>query len=619
MATDSSADARTRVEPEDARSPIPDAAVIEDARPLDPLPVDPRCDAFDELALEANRVAGALVSTYERSGLVAAANNDRTSCGGADFDNVGDDVTIKFTAPRSGSWKFVAAGRGVTTLRVRRACALSNSCVGATSSMRGRDLDSSMQTELSLQQGETVELTVDGCPAGARCAVSIRAERWGRAVCYSGACPERTECSLESDDSPRFSCRPTVDLRQAQQIDVRSISAQVDAQSRHFLFDLELDPGAFWYLTVRVERWLLEDGSSVAAVPGNYTIFSTHVNQGRAAPALVALPDARYVGAEFSLIGDRATVRRTVRFDRWTRPAVGDRCTPGDLHTLCVAGARCDRESNTCVRAERLEIASATVFRNDVGAGFRGVIRGVIDTQNVTVRAAGLDERGVWREATYAGFIGGRRSIVTEFETTVQAALPEGRYSRARIVLADGVAQSAPVFVAINEPRVVGAGESCAETDTTCASGLACEYGPNSLRCEPPQRRDPCDLEHASWAARWSPSADESVSVIEGFGYGSRSQLPATSACIAGERWSFTPNDVVFVAPRAGRYRFEARGITELKTLSLCTQQDCQGATAWDSVLVVHRELREGQRFLFTFATFPRVGQFSLRAKRLED
>lgn len=621
MALDGGGDASSQEQPSDARPSSDggiersDATADANATPLEPLPADPRCASLDELALAVNQVTGALVPTYERSGLVAMRDSSSGRCG-QDFGDSGDDSSVKFTAPRSGSWRFTAVGRGISTLVVRRGCSATGACLASNAALRGDDLINRVTSELSLQQGETVEISADGCPAGARCSVAFRAERWGSLRCYAEACPQNHECSVQSDDSPRVSCSPTIDLREAPQINVRAISAQLDAQSQRFVFDLELDPGSFWYLTTRVDRWMLADGTFVTPAPGAYTVFSVDMRNGRGVPLTVAVPDARYVGAEFAMLGHRATARSIVRFTPWRRPSLGERCSATDLHALCVAGARCDERTSTCVRAERLEVTSASVFHGDTFA-FRGVVRGVRGDRSVRVLIAGLDERGVWRDASYPGFVPARSDLRTEFESDLYASLPEGRYTHARIVLDDGASRSSPMIVAIEAPRTALAGERCEAADVVCASGLACVSAVTGQRCEPPAQRDPCALDRATWAPEWAPRTD--TSVIEGFGYGSASQLDPAYACGSQERRSWTPTDVVFVAPRAARYRFEGRGLSELKSLTLCTQQDCQGASAWDSVLTVSRELREGERFLLSLATFPRAGLVTVRAKRIEE
>ncbi|MBL8684372.1 MAG: hypothetical protein JNK05_34675 [Myxococcales bacterium] len=614
-AVDSAVDAA----PTDARSPTDsgaqpsDAAV--DARALEPLPYDSRCDALDQLALEANRVADAQVLTYERSGLATSGNSHTERCGDS-FDQSGDDVSLRFTAPRSGSWRFVASGRGIGSLRVRRACASTGECIGVDALVRGPDAAPTLVREMSLQQGETVELTADGCALGGRCPAVFRAERWGPLQCFAQACPANHECVVESPERARVSCRPTIDLREARSVNVRSISAQLDAQSRHFVFDLELDPGSFWYLTIRVDRWLLADGTFVTSAPGNYTIFSVDMRDGHGAPTTVAVPDTRFVGAEFALLGSRFSHRALVRFTEWRRPALGERCSSSDAHLLCVAGTRCDASTDRCVQSERLEITSAQVFRAAGEARLRGVVRGVRGASGTTVSVAALDERGVWRSAPYGGYVGGSRDLRTEFVTELNAVLPEGRYSHARISLNDG-ASSAPVIVEVVEPRRVGASESCQPVDAECEPGLECVSASTGRRCEPRTMRDPCVLDPAPWAVQWTPRAD--TSEIEATGYGGISQLDPAAACTAAPRWSSTPIDVVFVAPRAGRYRFEGRGLSELRSGSLCTQIECQGAVGWNSTLVADRVLREGERYLLSFMTFPRAGRVSVRAKRIEE
>lgn len=594
-------------------------------RPLEPIAADPRCAQFDELAIDDNRVPAAPLLAFERADIVAGRNDSNELCPDSATAADGDDATVKFTAPRAGSWRLTARGQGLASMRVRRRCSLMNSCAQTTAPLAGPDLSTKLTRELYVQEGESIEVTLDGCPSGASCAFSLRAERWGPLACWydvpgNRPCPAEHACSVDGPDSPRVTCTPTVDLRTAATVVVRDTEALVDPASNQMLFSAALDDGAVGSVTVRGERWLLASGGWVPASNRVDFVFSVLAENGSIEPTLVVLPialsETPYVGLEVSMNFGRTTLRETLRFAPWRRPMFGEPCDPDDLRTRCASPTQCSRQNNRCENLTALDVHSFSAFASadDRSIGVR--IRGVLPTRSGVLRIEAIGERGVWRSTDNGVLLSPRSFDNIEYDLQFTAALPEDRYSRARLVIEADGATSAPVAVDVQAPRVASIAEPCGTVDVRCASGLECNFRALPARCDRVARPDLCSLDSAQWASTWAPSGD--TSAIRGAGSPASSDLAPQNACANSLRIE-AQTHVVFVAPREGRYRFESQGVSELKTLAVCAQQECRGASGGDSVISVERTLLAGQRFLLSVSTLPRAGETSIRATRLEE
>ncbi|MDP3276708.1 MAG: hypothetical protein Q8Q09_16030 [Deltaproteobacteria bacterium] len=600
----------------DAGPDAADAVPPVDAAPLPPIPADPRCETLAELATEAHRVVSApsAVLTYAMGGILADQDHPIEAEGCSRFRAEGGDTSVRFTAPRAGTWRFVAEGMGLSLMRIRRGC--TNSCSDAQSAMTGASLSPRITNTWSVQQGETIEIVMDGCPSGTTCAFSLRAERWGALTCRDDSCPSAHTCQVEREESPRVTCVPTLDLRTAERFRVRTLTVETDATTGQGWLGGALNDGADWRLRVSVTRWLLADGSSVTPPTPEY-LDETWVRLGAIEPFAFALRDPRYVGAELALSGHRATETYTVRFTPWRRPALGEPCVVGDVATQCVAPMHCHSETSRCVTTAPLTMDTLRAFQSRSEPYVRLRVTGSLTAATPTGRAEVRAGAGPWVASTYPFYqvyplVRGR----SEFALERSAHFSEQPWTEARLTLTDTAGHTVSRTVPIEPTREVGLTERCGALDTSCAAPLECAYGDDGAqRCMPRQTRDLCSLGETVWPLRWTPT--EARSEITASGYGSPSAIALTDACVPTAQHRELPTDVLFEAPVSGRYRFSTESVAELRHHTLCTQIACE-AGGWTTPIVFERTVRTGEPLLLSLRPFQRAGRVVVRAERLD-
>ncbi len=148
---------------------LPDAATL-DAPPAPELP----CSARTFPRLE----AGVVYAPGPALALNSAG--DRVQ-GGCTAWYGANDATARFVAPRAGQWTFSAVGDQLWSFSARTSCADPSGerhCVRFLDRHGPSPFTRPLQFTRSMQAGETVDLTADGCPTGSRdgCRWTLRAQ-----------------------------------------------------------------------------------------------------------------------------------------------------------------------------------------------------------------------------------------------------------------------------------------------------------------------------------------------------------------------------------------------------------------------------------------------------------
>jgi hypothetical protein len=158
---------------------------------------------------------------------------------------------------------------------------------------------------------------------------------------------------------------------------------------------------------------------------------------------------------------------------------------------------------------------------------------------------------------------------------------------------------------------VLGLAGDCGLIGAACDAGLECQLDSHGQRCRPALAVPTACV--APDAFEWSPRED--ASRITGEGYGVSSSIDPARAC----EQPVHERDlrVSFVAPSDGRYQFVGRAIAELVATRSCEQSVCSRG-AWGDVSFFEREMRRGERWLFSVRPVQRAGEFWVEMRRGE-
>lgn len=569
-------------------APSPDAPATPDAMPPSDAPVSMpvTCSGAPEIAVPANLVTAGVptsVTRYAVTRMRTGSNTLRPSCLANPAQDGGEHVA-RFTAPAAGHWRLTARGDGLRALSASRNCnAPRDACTGL-SAFAGENLDPTLEVEIDARRDETFSVVLDGCPADRRtCEFSLVAERVGPLACSSSyqsnyPCAERERCSVVPGGE-HFTCSPATPLT------LGSGTLRVSRTGDDTLLVLSgalLRTGApafngtatLWavWLDERYEPISRMAYLDLARITENqFTYISTRIDvPANAAHAriIVAAPDT-----------DMPTERdgTLLRLDALNDGAVGDPCAPLSP-VQCGPTLRCDetdsRTRNRCVRTERFEITSLRAFRSDSPSTLRLTIEGtllgaevsqarveLVDSRGVVARrfdpVSVLDVRHDPLRATFHGW-----ADVTGVEAS---ALPEG--ARVRVTVIDTTSrESASVVAAIESPTRVGTGVACADPSVACEPGLACTIESAGYVCGPARTAQPCGASEA--LPRWAPASSGAHSV-----QGLELAPGGITSCMASR--SIGRASLVFVAPTAGRYRFETEGVSVLEVKNNCAEPVC--------------------------------------------
>lgn len=585
----------------------PDASVADAA----PLPSNERCASMDEVGLDSLRVLDAppQVLTYERRAIVPTSDTSGAFCAGRERGDAHNDAHVKFTAPRGGLWRLIAEGEGLRSMLVVRRCetAFGSACVEQQSALAGAQLRTSLSAELDVQQGESFEIALDGCEPGARCEWTVRAERWDRLRCASGGegppCGESQRCAVDAGGQ-RFVCEDVILASRVEDLEIERAEALVDRASGSLLVDARYAGPVVGRASLIVDRWHMEDRAE--QLPTTRLLASEALDRGRWSVVLDAI-DPRAVGAALWFSTDRATIRRTVRFAPWSRPALGQRCSD-DPRDRCAPGAIC--EEGVCrAAAPSIRLASAWSDRRQPSLGLR--VTGVAaPRQTLWLQLESRVGDAPWRAAPYRVAVSGASAIDPRFEWEQRELDAPANATEVRVTLQDLAGRTIDQRAApVQRKRVVGLAIDCASAELQCDEGLACARDSHGARCRPAiASPTACS---APAALRWRPIGDRAR--VSGVGYGAGTAIDASMACTS-------PVDardvrVSFVAPADGRYRFVGRSVAELVATRSCDESVCVRG-GWGEVTLIERTMTAGEPWLFSVRPQQRSGEFSVEMQR---
>lgn len=558
-----------------------------------------------ELGAPTQRVldAPAQVLTFARGGLVPASDTSSASCAGRASGDGLDDVHVAFRAPRAGLWRLRAEGEGLRSLLAVRRCETETGafCVEQRSRLHGAALRNAIELEVDMQEGETFELALDGCDPSTRCEWAVRAERWDGLRCADAsssafACGASQRCSADADGR-RFVCEDVILADREENLALDRVSASIDRESRALLVDARFAGPVEGSAYLVVDRWILSDETELA--PATRILANERIRGGRLT-AIVGEIDPRVVGAALWFSTDRATIRRTVRFEPWLRRAVGQPCSDDPIEQ-CARSAACDEGVCVSAAAPALREARAWSDGRSASIGLRAV--GVaVPGESLWARVESRVGAAPWSSASRA-LVRGSWERAARFVYNNNAVESVAGATEARITLVDASDRTLEQRVlTIARKAVIGVADACSGPDVQCADGLACERDSHGARCRPAiAQRTEC---RAPAATPWRPLGDRAR--ITGFGYDGDAIDPAR-ACVSGVRARGTP--VSFVAPADGHYRFVGRSVAELVATRACEEAACGRGEAGE-VTLLEREMRAGEAWIFDVRPVPRAGEF---------
>jgi hypothetical protein len=162
---------------------------------------------------------------------------------------------------------------------------------------------------------------------------------------------------------------------------------------------------------------------------------------------------------------------------------------------------------------------------------------------------------------------------------------------RVRVAAMDTREQrSAPVEAEVRATSAAALGAFCDDPAVACVAGLTCETqgGTNRRRCEPSTPLRACWARYT--VPTWAPPAAAGTYTVEGVAHG----IGGGTRCYSGRTQRTT--SVEFVAPVAGRYAFELRGLRSLEVSTACDAPLCENAPEGSDVVRVAVALTAGQR-----------------------
>jgi len=628
----------TDASPTDASSPPADAP-SPTCPPRASFPLPAACGALPELALAANAVAGS-PDTFAHSALRPTQNTHRPGCAAEPWQD-GADARVRFAAPRAGVWRFTASGDGLLSLDAERDCATSLACTGQPD-VHGPHASTTLTLDVPVQRGETLALTLDGCPAGAVCPYTLRAQWIGALSCdFLGdarqVCADaRLQCALDPCDPERFRC-------------LDASVARATMTSGRILYDAA-EPRAYL-----VGRARVPNGAASIARTGS-TVLGRWV-PGAASPpsfgATVSFGPVVDGSAEFVGVYTRvpAGVTRGVMWlyddlpveghpgidapvEPWDPPAAGDACDPSSFLTRCAVGLRCVIEGarGTCRAPAAVEVTGLRAWRDAPHRSLTLEVNGYGLGQHVQRYDVTVLDRGGAALARLADVVAATTvepPSNVPFRTTFDLAaqfVPDGaggsaRFrvpmgaARVRVVARDqSGAESAPVDAAVTDVAVTPLGGSCVAVSTGCAEGLTCERttsGVARARCAPSEAPRRCYLQPGT--PTWAPPARGGTYAVSGVAHA----VGAVVRCYGGRTPRYTRLE--FVAPTAGAYTFELRGLHAIELNAACspggTDTVCVVASPGAATASASVTLAAGQRVavaLLSAAEFTAPAAFTL-------
>lgn len=548
-----------------------DAARACPARPA--LAAPAACSGLTELVSPANLIAGSGsgVTAYALRAIAAGADRAHPACVVEPWQD-GGEALVRFTAPTGGRWRLTARGEHLGALRAARGCGTDGACADFQP-YHGAHVTAEVAVDVQAQRGESFSVLVDGCPAGASCTYDLRAERVGALACAfvggdAAPCASSQVCAIDACDAERFACAPLAPTRLA--------SARVVADratGRGYVVG-RLAPVATGSLRretpALMVHWQRADGAPhpapdyvgvVRADDDAFTFGPTEVPADAARARVWLYGGSRPMEAQ---IADGLDVA----VEGWTRGAVGVRCGAA-LFERCARGLRC--EAGACAPSTALRITSLRAWRDVAAPSLRlqlaGEGLGEIVTQAALelVSASGATLARVPAQSLYS-----RHEQPSQVPFTATLTLERNgalaslaAAARVRVRVVDTTSRTSEPFEAtLEDAAVASLGDACADFASRCAAGLACaDEGTASARCEPVAAPRPCGL--SASAAVWAPPTSGAY-MIEGVSRG----FGGSASCQASR--SASQASAEFVAPTAGRYVFEGRGLSVIEVVHTC-------------------------------------------------
>ncbi len=601
--------------PTDAASTA-DAGAPTDANPPTCSPrgmltVPADCADLRELAVTGNAVAGS-PDTFALEGLQPTRNQGRAACVVEPWQDR-FDARVRFTPPRGGRWRITATGGELWSLDVQRACGASMTCVGQPD-LHGPFASATLTTDVQLERGESTALLLDGCPDGS-CRYTLRAQRIGDLACeFSDPAARRCtapgqSCAIDPCDAERFRCdtTPTAAARFA------GVRVLVDrARGTTWVAGRLASVAASW-ATLFV-RWVDAAGATVGGPDGGY-LGSLTAAPGDFVTGRRMLPPAGATRGVFWLYDD-APIENHPGFEApiedWSPVAAGGRCDASVFATRCGPGLRCGA-SSLCEAPRAVELTRVSAWRDDAADLLRVAIEGTgvgahVQEFDVTLLdASGATLARVPTVVTVTTFevpsdISFRASFVLSNDPArwrapgvpLDFVLPRGVAS-VRLVARDAMGnRSAPLTARVTPVRTVALGAFCDDPGVGCAAGQTCR-APSDLtreRCEPSPPAVVCGL--LPGLPTWAPPRGGATYTVDGVAH----QTGGVTRCYGGRGPARV--QLEFVAPVAGAYRFEQRGMRALEVLRACDGADassaCMAAPMGSTTAAVTVTLTAGQR-----------------------
>jgi hypothetical protein len=532
--------------------------------------------------------------SFALTDLRATRNQHGPACTGGTPWQDRADARVRFTAPRGGLWRFTATGGELWSLDARRDCVTSLACTGYAE-VHGPELSTTLTLDVPVQRGESIAVTLDGCPEGGNCAYALRAQWIGTLSCDLSpqtrqVCANESEhCAIDPCDAERFRCVPAnrawPELISARALHERastrtwfvgqvrvpegSTRASVtgatlmgrsnDAAQRHFGTGARLGP----VVNGVAEFWAL-----YSQTPGGVN----PVGLGRAIVWLYdGRPNENHPGLDIPV-------------EIWAPRTVRQRCNQDVFTERCAPGLECSGTEGvgTCLVPGAVEITALRAWRDPLRASLpveievRGVGRH-IQTYDIALLDAGgtvLDQRTGITQATAEESPWG-----VNFRTSFDLAqsygrAPDGSFSRLSITAAvtrirvtardQNNTMSAPREAVVMVPTIVPLGGMCGAASVACDAGLACTERSSTVvsRCVPAQPERLCSL--ASQVPTWAPQGRGVTLTLEGIAQG----IGGIAPCYSGR----TPPSTLleFVAPVTGSYTFVGGNMKAIDVATRC-------------------------------------------------
>ncbi|MEZ4394388.1 MAG: hypothetical protein R3A48_25220 [Polyangiales bacterium] len=580
----------------------------------------PACASLPELAAPENAVARAVFAFDDPA---PTRNTARPSCLGEPWQDRAD-VRLRFTAPRGGRWRFRATGEELWALDLTRGCATAAACTGFPD-VHGPFASGAHTVDVQVERGETLGVTLDGCPEGVDCRYALRVERVADLACEFGlgtpaVCPgEREVCAVNACDPERFECVPVASRSPT----LTSLRALASASRRQALYVGRAslgDPSRLRRGATMFIRWLDARGAALAPMgyEGNVVVGldGSFASLGR------EVPPGAVRGRFWFYDGSRPEGEGAVEaaVERWTPPREGEACATDLLAERCDQGLRCVTDGTsprgTCRRASALEVSRVRAWRDDGRGSLRVAVEGFGAGAPVSqLSLEALDDRGsvLASAPRVAAVFAHEPPSGVPFATSIEvsngpnALRPSGidrsfvvspAMVRLRVAATDtGSRRSEAVEVAVRPTVEAPLGARCDDPSVACAAGLTCaeQSGADHPRCEPTRPARGCGIQ--GWTPTWAPPAAPGEYTVEGVAHA----VGGGPSCYIGRTQRVTAME--FVAPVSGRYAFTLRGLRALGVGTGCEAQTCVVAPAGSDTAEVAAAMTAGQRVVLELSS----------------